>query len=858
MSHELHYTSLPAGLKPGSNGFCTVAATAGLPGATAQRMEMLSGYRDLYPPGDARAARNPVAWSHWRLSPGGRAPSILSRVASAGMDYTGRANTYAHHLLLDPAEQPPAGPAWAVAQPGVLDVAWAGAPRTLPAGRAVPRSDDPPAACAAWAAATGDAGWAGVLAATAAADVPRVAYLIYDPAAGHDPLPLLREAMALLPPARRWPVAFTTYFTDLPAGLACHWRCCVANTPAAKDARRNATSGVVLDLTTALGDAPETALVRLARTGHVDTPAAITSGAGTLTPVANQGPFDVDDDAVLPDSMKPMPLPIGAAAAGRLTPRRPTLAPLGGGGAADGRPSLPMATLVGPDAADGSDSDRPASAGQASKRGLWLWVAAFGWPLLALAGMSTWYLVTSGHVTDLKQKLSDAVASSGRLAEEKTAIAHELDRARSESDQQSDDAKVAQAKAAATAEGLRKQLHDAETDRGEAAANVERLTGRVKSLEASVADKRPATPGSATQKATPPAAVVAAAMPRADAPSAVFRPSVPLVPADPFDDRRALYVSDVPIDSVAVFGGLAESPVTVADTSSIPAPSPSEKVVTWTGTQPPPVGSPGGMSPTTVRDRFGRVTVEHRLFSWVVYWRWEARPADGSQEKLAVKKWLQYAGVRVVARGREAVMIPLGDPTTTFFVAASDAVKLPDLPALKEGERPTPVVDRGQNTDWEFHVDPGKPSVVVAESHSTQSAEFNVTIDYTKAEASSDYSAILAKWDGDVTRLESVAVAHDGDATAAAKEAAGYATAPDKEKAADEAKRLDKLRDAKGKETTAKDLAVAARKQKELPSALQKALRAVKPFSVLLQDPKTGLVIRILTVTPAAQAKAKV
>ena len=49
MSHELFYTSAPRGLRRGSNGYCTVAATRGLPPLLGQQLERLSDYR---PPAD--------------------------------------------------------------------------------------------------------------------------------------------------------------------------------------------------------------------------------------------------------------------------------------------------------------------------------------------------------------------------------------------------------------------------------------------------------------------------------------------------------------------------------------------------------------------------------------------------------------------------------------------------------------------------------------------------------------------------------------------------------------------------------------------------------------------------------------
>src|SRR5688572_8699530 len=147
MSHELHYTSAPRGLKPGSRGFCTVACTAGLPAPLADRLESLSGYRQVFPPNDPSAGRNPVAWSHLRLSVGGKSLSILSRVGFAGLDYTDRTNKYAHHVAITSDERPSGGPAWLLSQPGFMDSSWTGEPRILPSGRRPPSGDSVASPC---------------------------------------------------------------------------------------------------------------------------------------------------------------------------------------------------------------------------------------------------------------------------------------------------------------------------------------------------------------------------------------------------------------------------------------------------------------------------------------------------------------------------------------------------------------------------------------------------------------------------------------------------------------------------------------------------------------------------------------
>ena len=64
MSQELIYTSAPRGLKPGSQGFCTVVSTQGISASLVQRLEALSGYRHVFPPQDPNARLNPVLFSH--------------------------------------------------------------------------------------------------------------------------------------------------------------------------------------------------------------------------------------------------------------------------------------------------------------------------------------------------------------------------------------------------------------------------------------------------------------------------------------------------------------------------------------------------------------------------------------------------------------------------------------------------------------------------------------------------------------------------------------------------------------------------------------------------------------------------
>lgn len=240
MSWELYYTSAERGLKPHSRGFCTVARTEGMPPPVVERLESLSSYRPAFSGGSADAERNPIAWAHWRIPVGPRNRSVLSRVAYVGSDYTGRPSSFAHHVLLEPAEQLPIGPAAMLMLPGMMETAWSGEPMLLPPR--IPPNDEVAAAPTPVSSVTG---WASRLAEAYRADPEKPAYLVYP--AGMELLPVLNTAIGLLPPALRWQVTFATHFTELPAGLTCTWRCVIAGTPAAAALRR--APGMAIDLT---------------------------------------------------------------------------------------------------------------------------------------------------------------------------------------------------------------------------------------------------------------------------------------------------------------------------------------------------------------------------------------------------------------------------------------------------------------------------------------------------------------------------------------------------------------------------------------------------------------------------------
>ena len=267
--HELVYTSAPKGLKPGSQGFCTVACSAGMPPNLMTRLESLSGYRHhIQPgqPGQHTAGVNPVVRSHLVVRMGGVVWHVLSRISDAGIDYTQRANKIAHHIVLEPSELPAVGPAALLACENRFYRRWDDEPKLIMKPSPFPQVKSSPQICRTWESVTGDAGWGGVLADTARES--RQVQLVVMPET--DVLALFGESLALLSPDLRWQTTLTTWFTRFPSGLDCRWRCIVAGSP--EMSQIGLTPDVmVIDLTQPLKTPVPTPLVKAARSGKAPT-----------------------------------------------------------------------------------------------------------------------------------------------------------------------------------------------------------------------------------------------------------------------------------------------------------------------------------------------------------------------------------------------------------------------------------------------------------------------------------------------------------------------------------------------------------------------------------------------------------
>src|SRR5690606_12308140 len=149
-------------------------------------------------------------------------------------DYSGRTNKLAHHVALTTDELPASGPA-ALLGTSLFLSAWDGQTRSVPRGPALPPAAASQGPCRTWEALTGDAGWAGLLAEASADGSNRPMYVIFAP--GQNVLPLVSEALGILPREKAWSTSFSTYYAKLPAGVDCLWRFVLDGSPEAVQAR---------------------------------------------------------------------------------------------------------------------------------------------------------------------------------------------------------------------------------------------------------------------------------------------------------------------------------------------------------------------------------------------------------------------------------------------------------------------------------------------------------------------------------------------------------------------------------------------------------------------------------------------
>ncbi len=271
MAYELIYTSAPSGLVPGSSGFCIVACTKGMNLRLTRQLEAMSAYKPLYPHYADNAWDNPVSHSHCTFDGNGVRQHILSRICFNGVDYTGRSNKLASHLVLSTQEAATAagGPASLFLRDGLFkEASWEIKTEQFFQQLPIPETQATAVKCSTWEQLTGDAGWGGFLAQSHLDNPGKRVYISYAPHQHAAMIHLIQEALNLLPEDKRWEVSFNTYFVTLPAGANCAWRCCPSDSEAMLSARRS-PQNIVIDLNSPGELTAQSPLIDAARSGFM-------------------------------------------------------------------------------------------------------------------------------------------------------------------------------------------------------------------------------------------------------------------------------------------------------------------------------------------------------------------------------------------------------------------------------------------------------------------------------------------------------------------------------------------------------------------------------------------------------------
>ena len=125
--------------------------------------------------------------------------------------------------------------------------------------------------------------------------------LVFRP--GMELLPLFVEAIALLPPSRRWDVEFSTFFATLPPGVSCSWRGMIEGSPETEAAMR--LPGAGHQRWPSRRKTRGTRLVRQARTGEPPEATGAGEVAPSKQPRGSQAPARTQRPSASPSRMPP-------------------------------------------------------------------------------------------------------------------------------------------------------------------------------------------------------------------------------------------------------------------------------------------------------------------------------------------------------------------------------------------------------------------------------------------------------------------------------------------------------------------------------------------------------------------------
>lgn len=308
--YELIFTSTPQGLIAGRSGFASVAWSEGMPANYVPILEALSAYKF---PQETQSA--PICYSYRKLSVGGKILRVVSRIAPAGLDYSGRNNMIAHHFLFENAqelEQIPGGAVALLRGKNNFLTEWGNRPSQLLKPRTtLSYAAEPSATANCWAAQTGDAGWAGVVLQLLLDHPEQNFYLEYSSTFSSDVLLVLfAELTALLPAERLDDFTFNSYFSLQQGDCGCFLRGCPADAPVMQTVRRSGAPVLTLGTHTPLPPEWETVTwVQAARTGKrpEDTPPAPSVESSTQPMRQLHQPEKMPEPQVPPLTADPQP-----------------------------------------------------------------------------------------------------------------------------------------------------------------------------------------------------------------------------------------------------------------------------------------------------------------------------------------------------------------------------------------------------------------------------------------------------------------------------------------------------------------------------------------------------------------------
>jgi len=234
MPQQLIYTSAPRGVIAGRSGHCTVARSAAMRDALMLQLEKLSYYQHLSLAG---GQERPIFCCRV-LDLRGSRYHVLTRIQDAGLDFTGRTNFLAHHLVFTPEEiRQYASPPMILRHWSGWVNSWSKDPQLFESEdwsslMAVPRASMP---AANWQKVTGDAGNGYGLLDTRAGIAFRV-----DDIADDQVLALFAESLELLElrdprrdfRASAWQYTFTTSMQEQDNPADFRWRCLHSDNPA--------------------------------------------------------------------------------------------------------------------------------------------------------------------------------------------------------------------------------------------------------------------------------------------------------------------------------------------------------------------------------------------------------------------------------------------------------------------------------------------------------------------------------------------------------------------------------------------------------------------------------------------------